>query len=139
MDFIHGNNANIVYPDVNNLQSTNGVVRNTEMITTELAYMYKDYESGFLDLLNIHNIYMHCPNLRHFKSIGVRGENSIIKKIPVSSSFGYLTLDSVVSPHDKMAVSRQTGKTIHITLKDVGGIVINLHGANCSFSRLCNH
>ena len=128
------NNANIVYPDVNNLQSINGVLRNTEMIPTDMAYMYKEYESGFLDLLNIHNIYMHCPNLGHFNSIGARGENSIIKKVPVSSSLGYLILDSVVSPHDKMDVSRQTVKTIHTALKDVGGNVINLHGANYSFS-----
>ena len=77
---------------------------------------------------------MHCPNLGHFNSIGVRGENYIIKKIPVSSSFGYLILDSVVSPHDKMDVSRQNVKTIQITLKDVYGTVINLHGASVSFS-----
>ena len=128
------NNANIVYPDINSLQSINGVLRNTDMSPTNIAFMYKTYESGFLDLLNIHNIYMHCPNLGHFNSIGVRGENPIIKKVPVSSSFGYLILDSVVSPHGKMGVSRQTVKTIHITLKDVAGNVINLHGANCSFS-----
>ena len=96
--------------------------------------MYRTYESNFLDLLNIHNIYMHCPNIGHFNSIGVRGENSIIRKIPVSIGFGYLIIDSVVSPHDKMGVSRQNIKTIQITLKDVSGNVINLHGANCSFS-----
>ena len=104
------------------------------MIPTEIAYMYKEYESGFLDLLSIHNVCMHCPNLVHFNSIGVRGGNSIIKKVPVSSSFGYLILESVVPPHDEMDVSRQTVKTIHITLKYVGGNVINLYGANCSFS-----
>ena len=96
--------------------------------------MYKTYESNFLDLLSIHNIYMHCPNLGHFNSIGPRGENSIIKEIPVSSGFGYLIIDSVVAPHDKMDVSRQNIKTIHITLKDVSGNVIDLHGANCSLS-----
>ena len=69
------NNANTVYPDVNNLQSINGVLRNTEMILTSIAFMYKTYESGFLDLVNIHNVYMHCPNLGHFNSIGARGEN----------------------------------------------------------------
>ena len=96
--------------------------------------MNRTYVSNFLDSLNIHTIYMHCPNLGHFHSIGVRGENSIIKKIPVSSGFGYLITDSVVSPHDKMDVSRQNVKTIQITLKNVSGNVINLHGANCSFS-----
>ena len=58
----------------------------------------------------------------------------LLKEIPVSSSFGYLILDSAVSPHDKMDVSRKTLKTIHITLKDVYGTVINLHGASVSFS-----
>ena len=118
----------------NSLQSINGVLRNTEMVAVNLAYMYNTYETGFIDLLNIHNIYIHCPNLGHFNSIGVRGENTIIKKVPVSSSFGYLIIDTVVSPHDKMDVSRQNVKTIHITLKDVSGNVINLHGANCSLS-----
>ena len=56
------NNANIVYPDVNNLQSINGVLRNTDMNPTDIANMYKNYESDVLDLLNIHNIHMHCPN-----------------------------------------------------------------------------
>jgi hypothetical protein len=124
----------IVYPDVAFPQSINGVLRNTEMVPVNLSFMYSTYQSGFLDLLNIHNIYIHCPNLGHFNSIGVRGENTIIKKVPVSSSFGYLIIDTVVSPHDKMDVSRQNVKTIHITLKDVSGNVINLHGANCSLS-----
>ena len=53
---------------------------------------------------------MHCPNLDYFNSIGVRGESTIIKKVPVSSSFGHLIIDSVVPPHDKMDVSRQTAK-----------------------------
>ena len=68
---------------------------------------YKSYESGFIDLLNAHNIYLHCPNLGHFNSTGVRGENTIIKQITVSSSFGYLIIGSVVAPHDKLDVSRQ--------------------------------
>ena len=124
----------LVYPDVDNLQSINGVLRNTHFRPVQLSHMLRTYESNFLDLLSIHNIYMHCPNLGHFNSIGVRGENSIIKKIPVSSGFGYLIIDSVVAPHDKMDVSRQSIKTIHITVKDVSGNVIDLHGANCSLS-----
>ena len=66
---------------INSLQSVNGVLRNTEFVPVNLqSDFYRTYENGFLDLLNIHNIYMHCPNLGHFNSIGVRGESSIIKK-----------------------------------------------------------
>jgi len=114
----------------NNLMSLNEVIRNNELQPNG-AFIF---ETGFLDLLNTHNIYLHCPNLGHYNSIGVRGENSIIKKIPVSSSFGYLILDSVVAPHDKIDVSRQSIKTLQFTLKNVHGNIINLHGAHISFS-----
>ena len=70
----------------------------------------------------------------HYSTIGVRGEKSIIKKIPVSSSFGHLIIDSVVAPHGKIDVSRQSLKTKHFTLKNVHGNVINLHGAHVSLS-----
>ena len=97
----------------NNLMSLNEVIRNTALQPNG----FTEFETGFLDLLNTHNIYLHCPNLGHYNCIGVRGENSIIKKIPVSSSFGYLILDSVVAPHDKIDVSRQSIKTLQFTIK----------------------
>ena len=79
---------------------------------------YRAYESGFIDLFNVHNVYLHCPNLVHFNSIGVRGENTITKN-PVSSSFGYLIIDSVVAPHDKTDVPRQLVKIVQFSLRDV--------------------
>lgn len=115
--------------DINNLMSMNEILRNSESKSPE-----ETFETGFIDLLNVHNIYMHCPNIGHYNCIGVRGENSIIKKIPVSSSFGYLILDSVVAPHDKIDVSRQCIKTMRFTLKNVHGNIINLHGAHVSWS-----
>ena len=119
----------------NNLQSINGVLRNSNSITVNLkSEYYRSYESGFIDLLNVHNVYLHCPNLGHFNSIGVRGGNTIIKEVPVSSSFGYLIVDSVVAPHDKIDVSRQLIKTVQFSLRDVYGSVINLHGAAIGFS-----
>ena len=98
--------------DINSPQSINGVLRNTQMIHLhQLSDYYKSYESGFIDLVNAHNIYLHCLNLGHFNPIGARGENAIIKKKTcVSSSFGYLRIDSVVAPHDKMDASRQLMK-----------------------------
>ena len=49
--------------EIDNLQSINGVLRNTEMIPvgSETEY-YRSYESGYIDLLNVHNVYLHCPN-----------------------------------------------------------------------------
>ena len=115
-----------------NLRSINDLIKHSVDIPASEAS--NTFETEFLDLLNVHNIYMHCPNIGHYNCIGVRGESSIIKKVPVSSSFGYLILDSVVAPHDKIDVSRQSIKTMHFTLKNVHGNVINLHGAHISFS-----
>ena len=95
-----------------------------------------EFETGFTDLLNVHNIYIHSTNLVHCNSIGVRGESAIIKKVPVSSSFGYLIMDSVVAPHDKIDVSRQLIKTLTFARKNVHGNVIDLHSANASFSMI---
>ena len=67
--------------DNNNLQSNNGVLRNSDAITvnSETEY-YRSYESGF-NLLNAHNVYLHYPNLGHFNTVGVRGDNTIINTI----------------------------------------------------------
>ena len=62
--------------DPNNLMSINEVIRNN----TVAHYQSNEFETGFLDLVTTHNIYLHCPNLGHYNCIGVRGENSIIKK-----------------------------------------------------------
>ena len=78
-------NGFVTTVDPNNLHSINGVLRNSDMIPVSLeSEYYRSYESGFIDLLTVHNVYLHCPNLGHFNSIGVRGENTIIKKVPVS-------------------------------------------------------
>ena len=130
--------GNVVTADLNHLKSLNDVIRYTNNIhyhplTTPGV---SSFETGFIDLLNTHNIYIHISNLGHYNSISVRGKNTIIKKVHVSSSFGYLIMDSVVAPHDKIDVSRQLIKTLNFLLKNVRGNVIDLHAANVSFSMI---
>ena len=71
-----------VYVSFYDLKSLNEVIRhpnNSEYhpLTTSGV---SSFETGFIDLLNGHNIYTHSSNLGHYDSIGVRGENTIIKK-----------------------------------------------------------
>ena len=54
--------------DINNLCSINELLRNYEYDPN----FGTTYESGFIDLLNVHNIYIHCPNLGHYNIVGVR-------------------------------------------------------------------
>ena len=92
-----------VHVDLYDLKSLNEVIRNSNNSEYHplTAAGVSSFETCFIDLLNVHSIYIHSTNLGHYNSIGVRSENTIIKKVPVSSSFGYLIMDSIVAPHDK--------------------------------------
>lgn len=55
--------GNITTVEICNLKPINGVLRNSDMITVNLeSEYYRTYESGFIDSLNVHNVYLHCPN-----------------------------------------------------------------------------
>ena len=118
-------------PNYNNLRSINEGIGNSIHLDAESFY-----EGGFIYLLNVHNIYIyiHSTNPGHYNSIGVRGERTIIKQVPVPLGLGYLIPDSVVAPHDKIDVSRQLIKTVQFSSKNVHGNVIDLHGAHVSWS-----
>ena len=73
------------YIDLYNLNSLNEVIRNEDNneyhpLTT---HGISEHTTGFIDLPTVHNIHIHSNNLGHYNSIGVRGENTIIKKTPV--------------------------------------------------------
>ena len=66
--------------------------------------------------------------------MGPRGESNIVKKVPVSSDYGYLILDNVVASHDYIDVSKQLLSVIEFKLSSARGDVIPLHGSHVSFS-----
>ena len=92
------------------------------------------YTSGFLNLSTIRNIYMSSPNLGSYTTLGPRGESNIIKKIPVTSSYGSMIIDQYTSNHDFLDCSDQTLCTLEFNFKDIKGNIIPLHGSNVSFS-----
>ena len=69
------NNEETGHPDYNNSRFINEVLRYTIQTSTNTSF-----ETGFIDLLNVHNIYTHPSNSVHYSSIGVRGENTVIKE-----------------------------------------------------------
>lgn len=126
-DQLEGSWAGSAY-DVNNPKSMNEVLRHT------FGSPSASYESGFIDLKNIHNIYISSPNLGSFTTLGPRGENNIIKKVPASSDYGCSISDSVVMPHDFIDVSKQLLSILEFSLKSARGDIIPLHGSHVSFS-----
>lgn len=120
--------------DFNNPLSANEMLGN--MSGSSLLYTAAvHYGSAFLDLQNgIHNIYIHSDNLSSYSTIGSRGENTIIKKVPITAGFGYLVIDNVVASHDYLSCDKLSFRSIQLRLTDAYGRNINLHGANWSCS-----
>ena len=125
--------------DRNNPMSCNEILGNTNGASPAYALPgfgpmgASVYTSGFLHLTP-HNIYLSSPNLGTYTTLGPRGESNILKKIPVTSSYGYLIVDQSTSTHDFLDCSDQSLCTFEFNIKDVKGNIINLHGSNISFS-----
>ena len=116
----------------NNLMSFNNSLKNTDGTSGDY-YNGMPYVSGFVDFLNIHNVYLHS-NLSRFDSMTAVGRSNIIKKICISTSWGYLQNDSVVMLNDYIDVSNRTFKTLEFSLRNVYGNVVPLHGGHVSFT-----
>lgn len=123
---------NITY-DKNNTQDMNDIISNNNG-RSQFFTAASPFVSGFVDLQPIKNLYLSSSNLGTFTTIGVNGERTIIKKIPVSANTNEMIFDNVTSSNDYLDCSRQTLKTVNFELRDGNGNLVNLHGANWSFS-----
>ena len=110
--------------------STNEVLGNfTIQSSTASAF-----ESGIIDLRRIHNVYISSLNLSTFKTLGPRGECNLIKKVPVTTEYGFTVVDNIVVSHDWIDVSKQLLNTLAFRLSDAYGTTIDLRGMPISFS-----
>ena len=93
----------------------------------------KPFVSGFLQLTH-NDIYITSPNLGTYTTLGPRGETNILRKVPVTSTYGYLIVDQWTSNHSYLDCSEQTLNTLEFEIRDVNGQIVNLHGHHLSFS-----
>ena len=99
------------------------------------------YESGLLDLKNIHNTYIPSPNLGLFSTLGPRGECNNIKTTAGSRDYGCSILDNVVISHDYIDVSKQLLSVMEFKLSSACGgnipsvyTILKCHFQLCVFS-----
>ena len=119
--------------DHNNPLDINGLINNTSG-TSAFFTAAAPHVTGYVDLEPIKNIYMYSTNLGTFKTIGCKGEVTIIKKVPVTAGAHQMIFSNVTSSSDWLDCSRQTLKTLQFELKDSNDNNINFHGAHVSFS-----
>ena len=85
-----------------NFMSFNNNLKNSDGLTT-VYNASNPYTSGFVDFLTVHNLYLHS-NLSSYTAVNHTGKCNIIKKICVTTSFGYLQNDNVIMENDYVDV-----------------------------------
>jgi hypothetical protein len=94
----------------------------------------RTFKSGIVDLRRFHDVYISSANLSSFQTLGSRGESNIIKKVPVTTEYGFTILDNIAVSHYWIDVSKLLLKTLEFRLSDAYGKTIDLRGAPISFS-----
>ena len=79
-------------------------------------------------------IYITSPDISALSSLGPRGEHSILAKVTGTADFGKVIVHSPFAELDYFRAHRNTLKRIRFRLIFSSGGVVNLHGANWSFS-----
>lgn len=122
----------------NEIDSANDIINNT-VSTDTLIDTSRYYSTGFLRLNWLNNIYITSPNLGSFDTIFAgRGDNNIVKKVPVMVNYGFMVIDQMMSTNDFLDCSKQTIQTLEFHLKTASGKYVPLHGAHVSFSLVFN-
>ena len=125
------NGQNYTY---NNICSINDLIHNTKKITPGYN-RGTSYWSEFINFNGIRNLYLCSPNLCSLSVLGPNGSPAnIVKKIPVTSDYGFNIFAGGTIAHDYIECSKQTWKTLEFQLKDVFGNYIDLNNNPISFS-----
>ena len=79
-------------------------------------------------------MYIHCNELSNGNQLCSFGTSSIIKKVPVLTSFGNLIYDNELILNDANDVSMRSLNRLHFRFTDASGRVLNMNGTTSSFS-----
>lgn len=121
------------YYSSTNPQSINNIIGNSEF-RMKLYDAVNIFEGGSYNGLAHHTVYLVCPQLGNFRSIGPLGERDILKKIVIQANPLEVMTEMNLNVEDFVDVSRLTLKSLSFRLTDVYGNIVNLHGQNISFT-----
>jgi len=106
---------------IGNLKSPAVAVNSSQSFTTE-----------WVDLLPYHQLFLHS-HIGAPTSQGPRGENTIARRIVVTGSPGDLIVDHLSTQMDYLDLGEQLS-TMHFSLRDVDGKLVDTRGHSISFS-----
>ena len=88
----------------------------------------------FVSLMPYRQLYVHS-HLAVANSLGARGESSIVKKVIIANSPGDIVTDVMNTTADSLEMPAVLN-SLHISLRDVNGKVVNLQGHPLSLTLL---
>ena len=91
------------------------------------------WESGFIDVVSIHNVYICSPNFGN-NALGPRGEKNILKKIVTTAGFGELIVNEFTNQFDLNDCGRKVFQQMEFQITDSFGNPLVLHGGHLSFT-----
>ena len=119
--------------DKDDLKSANNVISNTG--SQSQAYINTNQKQCILNLQPIRNVYIKSPNLGNFNTLGARGEQDIIKKVPVNNNYSEMIFsDYNAGMADMLDCSKQTLRQLHFIITNVDGVEIPFNNHHVSFS-----
>ena len=121
------------YYSQSNPQTINEVIGNTDF-KLNVYTSTNIYEGGQFSAVPHHTIYIVCPQLGTFRSIGPQGERDIWKKHIVVANPSEISVDTLLNAEDFTNISKLTFKSLQFRLTDVYGNALNMHGQNWSFT-----
>jgi hypothetical protein len=96
-----------------------------------------DLETEFLDVRNIHSLYIHSSSLTSYNTSGPLGARSILCRIPVNTQFGdQIEWRHNGLPHDYVSCGGSSASTLQFTLRDSYNRQVDLQGSHISFTLL---
>ena len=105
-----------------------------DIITNRITNSDTTFVTGMLNLNGFRAVYISSSTMSNYNTLGPKGDNNIIKKVPVNADFGYVCIDQHVSDHDFLPVERMTLNTIDFQVRDIKGDLIPFHGSPISFT-----
>ena len=118
--------------DVNNLRSINKVLNIVDTSPTHGIAL--PFVSGFVDLVPVKNLYLHCNEICNYNQLTVAGNSSIIKKINVTVPYLGIIQDNQINDFDYVDVSGKILRRLNFRFTDEFNKTVNFNNVECSFS-----
>ena len=108
--------------------------RNLRIEGAETYNIARPFASEFVDLLTQKALYLTSTSLGNLSNVGpAPGQRDVLIMVPVTSSYGYLVVDSGAENWQDTDCSGQLLKRISFQLRDATGSIVPLHGLEFCF------